>query len=140
MGNVDGKIKVNYYFLFNIFFLEKLTCPYNLKIDTVVGLINELTKAIKLDKDDIKILTNKLNESIQNYMNNKRKILDEFNKKYNSFINSINDIKNCEYCNTLNKLSGKFINIDNNSKSDLISKLESFKQIKETLSKLFECK
>ena len=137
---MDGKIKVNYYILFNIIFLEMLTCPYNLKIDTVVGLINELTKAIKLDKDDIKILTNKLNESIQNYMNNKRKILDEFNKKYNSFINSINDIKNCEYFNTLNKLSGKFINIDNNSKSDLISKLESFKQIKETLSKLFECK
>ena len=114
-----------------------LTCPYNLKIDTVVGLINELTKAINLDKDDIKILTKKLNESIQNYMNNKRKILDEFNKKYNSFVNSINNIKNCDYFNNLNKLCENNINIDNNNQSDLLSKLESFKRIKETLSKLF---
>ncbi len=135
---MDGKIKVNYYILFNIIFLEMLTCPYNLKIDTVVGLINELTKAINLDKDDIKILTKKLNESIQNYMNNKRKILDEFNKKYNSFVNSINNIKNCDYFNNLNKLCENNINIDNNNQSDLLSKLESFKQIKETLSKLFK--
>ena len=116
-----------------------LTCPYNLKIDTVVGLINELTKAINLDKDDITILTNKLNDSIQNYMNSKRKILDEFNQKYNLFINTINNIKNCDYSYKLNKFSEKYININNNNQSDLLSKLEKFKRIKENLSKLFQC-
>ena len=75
-----------------------LTCPYNLKIDPVVGLINELTKAINLDQDDITILTNKLN-----------------------------------------KFSEKYININNNNQSDLLSKLENFKRIKENLSKLFQC-
>ncbi len=40
-----------------------LTCPYNLKNDTVIGLVNELSKAIDLDEDDKDIVSQKLSDS-----------------------------------------------------------------------------
>ena len=40
-----------------------LTCPYNLKNDTVNGLVNELSKAIDLDENDKDIVNQKLADS-----------------------------------------------------------------------------
>jgi len=40
-----------------------LTCPYNLKNDTVNGLVNELSKAIDLNEDDKDIVNQKLADS-----------------------------------------------------------------------------
>ena len=61
IGKEEWKNKSKKFIYF--FILEMLTCPYNLINDTVDGLVNELSKAINLDKDDKEIVTQKLSDS-----------------------------------------------------------------------------
>ena len=97
-----------------------LTCPYNLKNDTVEGLVNELTKAINLNSDDSDIVTSKLYDSIQNYI---------FNK----------NINNSDYSKNLNFYYEKFVVLEK-SNSDLYNKLKSYKKQKNWLLKFNSCK
>ena len=116
-----------------------LTCPYNLKNDTVEGLVNELTKAINLNSDDGDVVTSKLYDSIQNYIFNKREKFDKFCKQYSEFINSINDINNSDYSKNLNFYYEKFVVLEK-SNSDLYNKLKSYKKQKNWLLKFNSCK
>ena len=116
-----------------------LTCPYNLKKDTVEGLVSELTKAINLNSDDCNIVTSKLYDSIQNFKSNKREKFDKFCKQYSDFINTINIINNSEYSKSLNFYYEKFVILEQ-SNSDLFNKLKSYKNQKNSLLKFNSCK
>ena len=116
-----------------------LTCPYNLKNDTVEGLVNELTKAINLNSDDCNIVTSKLYDSIQNYKQNKREKYDKFCQQYSEFINTINAIHNSEYSKSLDFYYEKFVFLEKNN-SDLLSKLKSYKELNNLLLKFISCK
>lgn len=114
-----------------------LTCSYNLEIDTVEGLINELSKVINLNYKENEIIKKKLNESINNYyLSRNQNNLNNFFKEYYSFINQVKNINNSIYCHHLNKYCEKYCVLLKDKRNDLIDKLTRFQKLKNLLSNL----
>ena len=123
--------------LIYLLFLEMLTCSYNLEIDTVEGLINELSKVINLNYKENEIIKKKLNESINNYyLSRNQNNLNNFFKEYYSFINQVKNINNSIYCHHLNKYCEKYCVLLKDKRNDLIDKLTRFQKLKNLLSNL----
>ena len=123
-------------FLFN--YLEMLTCHYNLKNDTIEGLVNELTIAIDLKDDESKVVTNKLFDSIQNYKDNKREKIEKFFNDYSNLKNSIQELNNSNYTKNLSIYYEKFVNLEKND-NDSINKLNRFIKFKSAISNFCSC-
>ena len=123
--------------LIYLLFLEMLKCSYNLDIDTVEGLINELSKVINLNYKENEIIKKKLNESINNYyLSRNQNNLNNFFKEYYSFINQVKNINNSIYCHHLNKYCEKYCVLLKDKRNDLIDKLTRFQKLKNLLSNL----
>ena len=115
-----------------------LTCHYNLKNDTIEGLVNELTIAIDLKDDESKVVTNKLFDSIQNYKDNKREKIDKFFYDYSNLKNSIQELCNSNYTKNLSIYYEKFVNLEKND-NDSINKLNRFIKFKSAISNFCSC-
>ena len=123
--------------LIYLLFLEMLKCSYNLDIDTVEGLINELSKVINLNYKENEIIKKKLNESINNYYLSRNQInFNHFFNEYYSFINQVKNINNSIYCHHLNKYCEKYCVLFKDKRNDLIDKLTKFQKLKNLLSNL----
>ena len=115
-----------------------LTCLYNLKNDTIEGLVNELTIAIDLKEDESKVVRNKLFDSIQNYKDNKREKIDKFFYDYSNLKNSIQELNNSNYTKNLSIYYEKFVNLEKND-NDSINKLNRFIKFKSAISNFCSC-